>query len=225
MAFKIFNQIAEIVFGKPRSLCHMKAALVRKSYQALSCFPSHPIAVFLIRIAVRGPCGVCSSAQDFATRTSSRVEFTKLVTSCGTTYFTGQRSFSTLVTCFRYAGFTEPCAKLWSHFTATTGELCANECLGGLYQLNGDPPECAPGECIACGQQFQQDFDDISGSTPLKAGFTEQPAHACSLFYPVVHDPCPLRQNPTPAPVPKTSDASSLATSAAITMIWLLILR
>lgn len=115
---------------------------------------------------------MCSSAQDFATRTSSLVDFSKLVTSCGTTYFSSQRSFSTIVSCFRYAGFTEACATLLSHLIATNGELCAIECLGGLYQLNGDPPECAPGECIVCGEPFQKDFDVISGRTshPMEFG-------------------------------------------------------
>lgn len=173
-------------------------------------------------------CGVCSSAQDLAVRTSPRIDFAKLVVSCGTIYFARQRSFTTLVSCFRYAGMTEGCAKLWSHWTATNGELCVGECLGADVELNGDPPECALGECLACAQPFQQDLDDISGLTSWKSGFTERLARNCSLFFPVVHDPCPLKQDLTPAPTPPkpSSDAASCsrATSAAMTMIsWFLI--
>jgi hypothetical protein len=171
-------------------------------------------------ITHQGRCGVCSSAQDLAVRTSPNIDFAKLVISCGTTYYTGGSSFVTLVSCFRYAGFTKGCATLWSHWTATNGVLCVSECLGADTKLNGDPPECALGECMTCAKPFQQDLNDIAGRTSWKSGFTERLASACSVFYTVVHDPCPLRQEETPAPTPKTSAAaSSWATWAAITII------
>jgi hypothetical protein len=178
-------------------------------------------------ITHQGRCGVCSSAQDLAVRTSPLIDFAKLLISCGTIHFTGQRLFPTLVACFQFAGFTEGCATLWSHWTATNGEVCVSECLGVGSALNGDPPECALGECMACAEPFQNDLYDISGRTSFKSGFTERLAISCSIFYPVVHDPCPLREDETPAPTPKTSDAaSSWATWAAITMLsWFLIRR
>ncbi|KAI2506999.1 hypothetical protein MHU86_7384 [Fragilaria crotonensis] len=192
---------------------------------AMKTFETEDAVPSTASITHKGPCGVCSSAQDLAVRISSRDRMLKLAFSCGTMYYAGRRSFSTLVSCYRYAGFTEPCASLWSHLTATSGELCANECIGANSELNGDPPECALEECGACGQPFQQDFDDISGRAPWKSGFTEPRAHYCSSFYPLVHDPCPLRQDPTPAPVTKTSDtARSWGMSAAFTMVWLLFL-
>ena len=170
---------------------------------ALKNFETEDAVPSTASITHKGPCGVCSSAQDLAASISSRDRMLKLAFSCGTMYFTGLRSFSTLVSCYRYAGFTESCASLWSHLTATSGELCANECIGANTQLNGDPPDCALEPCGACAQTFKQDFDVISGRTPSKSGFTEPQANPCSSFYPVVNDPCPLRQVPTPAPTPK----------------------
>ncbi|KAI2506998.1 hypothetical protein MHU86_7383 [Fragilaria crotonensis] len=192
---------------------------------ALETFDTEDAVPSTASITHKGQCGACSSAQDFAARISLHDEFTKLAFSCGTMYYTGRRSFTTLVTCFRYAGFTESCATLWSHLTATSGELCAGECLGANPQFNGDPPECALEECGACGIEFKNVSDVLAGRAPWNSGFTEFLAHPCSSFYPVVNDPCPLRQEDrTPAPTPKTSDATSGgAMTAAFSMIWLLI--
>ncbi len=193
---------------------------------AVKTFETEDAVPSTASIIHKGTCGVCSSAQDLAARILLSDSMIKLAFSCGTMYYTGVPSFSTLVTCYRYAGFTEPCATLWSHMTATSGEMCASECLAANSQLNGDPPECAPEECGACGEPFKPVFDDISGFTPWKSGFTEALAHPCREYFPVVHDPCPLRQDPTPAPTPKTSDAASSCTlSAAFTIMWLLMQR
>ncbi|KAI2506997.1 hypothetical protein MHU86_7382 [Fragilaria crotonensis] len=193
---------------------------------AMKTFDTEDAVPSTASITHKGPCGVCSTAQDWATTILMRDEIFKLAFSCGTIYYTGQRSFSTLVSCYRYAGFTEECAKLWSHLTATSAELCVKDCLGADSQLNGDPPECALRECGACGQQFRPVFDEIEGRTTWKSGFTEPLAQSCSDFYPVVHDPCPLRQDPTPAPTPKTSGAaSSWVLSGAFTIMCLLMQR
>ena len=178
-------------------------------------------------ITHKGPCGVCSSAKDWATTITLRDELFKVAIACGTLYFTGGSTFDSLVACFQYAGYTEDCATLWSHLTATSAELCTNVCLDANSELNGDPPECALAECGECGQRYQPEFELIAGRTNRNSGFTEMLAHRCSEFYPVVHDPCPLlRKDPVPTPAPTASDAATLcASSAAFTMLLHLIGR
>jgi hypothetical protein len=193
----------------------------------MTTFASENAVPSTASITHKGPCGVCSSAQDWSISIVRRDEMFKVAYSCGTIYYTGGKSFDRLVTCFQYAGFTKDCATLWAHYSATSGELCVNECLGGDSQLNGDPPECALGECGACGEQFKPEFDIISGRTTSNSGFTEPLAHSCSDFYPVIHDPCPLVQkDPTHTPVLTATVSNAAAhcvTSAAITMLLPLI--
>ena len=151
----------------------------------------------------KGPCGVCSSAQDLSRRMVLRDEMPKIGTLCGTSYYVNGLSFEILVQCYvDTAGFTRDCAELWGHYTATNVELCL-ECLK-QDPYNGDPPECALNDCLACGEEFRSVFDRVAGRNQPKSGITEPIGRKCSEFYPVVHDPCPGQKLP-PTPSPATS--------------------
>jgi hypothetical protein len=106
-------------------------------------------------------CGVCSTAQDLATRMRTLYTLQSDATACGGGYVFS-RDFEALVSCYQKIGFTEDCARLWSHFAATSIALCAGVCAGNP-PLNGDPPECALGDCLTCQQDFEGDFNDLAG--------------------------------------------------------------
>lgn len=186
-------------------------------------------------------CGVCSTAQDFGTFivTYNALESETVV--CATSYFFS-KDFDELVTCFVEKGFTESCATLWAHFSATNAALCSTECLPddtGMTLVNGSPPECEPQACLTCQAAFRADFEAISGFVYTKAGITERIAYDCDAFYRVTHDPCvaagpapptvspapvappgvgtdePVAAAPTEAPVPAPSSARSYALGCA----------
>ena len=114
----------------------------------------------------------------------------------------GQKSFPTLVCLLPVCRFYGRVCQDYGVTGPQRMESCvSDECLGADVKLNGDPPECALGECMACAQPFQlKTLMYISGRTSWKSGYTERLASSCSVFYPVVHDPCPLRNRTlTPA--------------------------
>jgi hypothetical protein len=167
-----------------------------------------------------GPCGVCSSAQDLSRRMVLRDRMPAIGALCGTSYYLGGKDFDKLIVCFENEGFTKECSKLWAHFTATNGALCASPCLSAKPPYNGDPPECKLHECLTCGEQFIADFDRISGRTLMNSGMTENIARNCSDFFPVIHNPCPgldiSDDNKTSAPTNAPSDAPSMRNVASV---------
>ena len=65
-------------------------------------------------ITHKGPCGVCSSAQDLSRSMKLRNRLATIGTLCGTSYYLSGLSFETLVQCFEEtAGVTRDCAELW----------------------------------------------------------------------------------------------------------------
>jgi len=163
----------------------------------------------------QGPCGVCSSAQDFGARIATYGTLEIESIKCATKY-TFSRDFPTLVSCYSNLGFSDSCATLWGHYAATNGSQCASKCWpdsSGVTLLNGPAPACEPSECLTCQADFLKVFDKIAGIKFPKAGITERIAYECSDFYPVIHDPClgldeypSADDSPTPAETPaKTS--------------------
>ncbi len=192
---------------------------------AMQTFETEDAVPSTASITHKGPCGVCSSAQDWSRRIALRDRMANIGIVCGTDYFLGG-TFEGLINCYQEEGYTAECSTLWAHFTATNGMLCASVCITTKPPFNGDPPQCPLNECLTCGEPFQATFDLISGRTSKNSGFTEPIARNCSEFYPVVHDPCPGQTGPTPTPAPTTTTGSDaaplLATSAAFTMLWFL---
>jgi secreted trypsin-like serine protease len=136
-------------------------------------------------ITHQGPCGVCSSAQDLATRMKTLQTFHAEIATCQTVYSVLGKSFSALVSCLQQAGFTPDCATLWAHFAATELDVCSSKCqvISG-EPSNGPAPECALPDCLQCS--------------------VETVARPCSSIYPVVHDPCAgVNTSPTPSPTPR----------------------
>ena len=180
-------------------------------------------------ITHKGPCGVCSSAQDWSRRIALRDRMADIGFLCGIGFFTGG-TFEEVIQCYQNEGFSQGCSTLWAHFTATNGLICATLCINTEPSFNGEPPQCALNECLECGELFRQEFDFIAGRTSASSGVTEPIARNCSQFYPVVHDPCPGQEGapPTSAPTTTTSDAAShLGTPGALTLMsffigWLL---
>jgi hypothetical protein len=171
----------------------------------------------------KGPCGVCSSAQDLSRRMVLRDEMPKIGTLCGTSYYVNGLSFEILVQCYvDTAGFTRDCAELWGHYTATNAEFCFSQCLK-QGPFNGDPPECALNDCIACGEEISYEFDRVSGRNQPKSGITEPIGRKCSEFYPVVHDPCPGQKvPPSPSPTTTTSGgADQWGTAVALLVVMM----
>ena len=180
-------------------------------------------------ITHKGPCGVCSNAQDLSRRMVLRDDMPKIGVLCGTKYFTSNpRSFDELIQCYQDQGFTKDCATLWSHLTATNAVLCAGLCFGAKPPYNTDPPECDLNACLSCGVPFAQAFDAIAGRTQPNSGITENIARNCSEFYAVVHDPCPGQEAPATdeakAPTAAPSGAAPWRTSFAFVamslMMW-----
>ena len=172
-------------------------------------------------ITHKGPCGVCSSAQDLSRSMKLRNRLATIGTLCGTSYYLNGLSFENLVQCYEIEGFTRECSELLGHRVATSAELCALECLSNKGPLNGDPPECAFNDCLSCGNQFHAAYDRAAGRNQPKSGITEQIGRNCSEFYPVVHDPCPGQKAPPvlPTPSPITSGGVDQWGTAAALMV------
>jgi hypothetical protein len=102
--------------------------------------------------------------------------------------------FGTLEKCYMDMGYTDACATLWAHSAATSASECINFCFPdptlGYTILNGPPPTCESEACLTCTSVFTSVFDVISGRTLQNSGVSERIARACSVFYPVEHDPC-----------------------------------
>jgi hypothetical protein len=173
-------------------------------------------------ITHRGPCGVCSSAQDLSSRMKLRDKMSKIGTLCGTKYYVN--GFS-LTQCFvETAGFTRGCAELWGYYTVAVAELCGSQCQGDHGPANGDPPECTLNECFQCFEQFNFAFDRVAGRSLPNSGITEeeQVGRNCSEFYPIMHDPCPGQKAPptSPTPSPNTSGGTyQWGTTAALVVV------
>lgn len=178
-------------------------------------------------ITHKGPCGVCSNAQDLSRRMALRDEMPKIGVLCGTSYFlSSPRSFDVLIQCYQDEGFTRDCATLWSHLTATNAAKCAQYCLGSKPPYNTDPPECDLNECLSCGVSFAEAFEVIAGRTQQNSGITENIARNCSDFYAVVHDPCPGQEAPADeatAPTSAPSGATSWRTTLAFVVMGVMV--
>ncbi len=188
---------------------------------SMSTFATEDAVPSTASITHRGPCGVCSSAQDWSRRIALRDQMARIGIVCGTAYFLGG-TFDELITCYKDKGYTDECSTLWAHFTATNGMFCASLCITTKPPFNGDPPQCALIECLTCGEPFRVLFDSISGRTSMNSGFTEPIARNCSGFYPVIHDPCPGQFGPPPTPAPTTTGsyaAPLLPTTATFTIV------
>lgn len=109
-----------------------------------------------------GACGVCSNAQDLAVRMSTITTLQTQTITCATQFAFGG-TFERLIECYETLGFTNQCATLWAHFSASNAELCAGSCAGQTSTLFGDPPLCELGPCLSCSESFQADFDDLAG--------------------------------------------------------------
>ena len=147
-------------------------------------------------ITHQGACGVCSSAQDLATRMKTVDTFRQDIAACQTQ---GGQNFTELQTCIEEVGFTSHCANLWAHFAATEPEVCADKCQGIDFDapFNGPPPGCDLPECFQCTAVFiGDDLEQLAGRTMPNSGIVENVARPCTSFYPVVHDPCPVPKPP-----------------------------
>lgn len=162
----------------------------------------------------KGPCGVCSSAQDLSVRMKHVTDLASKTLPCAVVYKLDTQSssevrFAELFTCVKNLGFSDPCGELWAHYLATNGNLCASNCskgYTGVPVLNGDPPNCTLSECLQCSADiFQDDFDMLSGRTMSASGIIDAIARPCSTFYPVDQTSC-TSTLATAAPT-KTSDA------------------
>lgn len=175
----------------------------------------------------KNACGVCSSAQDLSTRMRTRESLQSKGVLCGTRYFIN-REFDKLIDCWQEEGFTRDCAYMWAHFTASNAALCAGKCLDQKPPFNGPPPECEVTDCLKCGDPFNSEFDLLAGRDQPRSGITENIGRQCSLFYPVVHDPCPGQAPPPTGPpvptmAPVRSAASQLQSSVTLVMTMLLV--
>jgi hypothetical protein len=156
-----------------------------QSFESLEDIPSHA------SLTHAGSCGVCSTAQDLSRRMALRHRMVSIGALCVAQYYLTGKIFDKLIQCIQDNGFTYECSKLWAHYTATSVELCSNECLIIQPPYNGEPPECEHHQCLTCTSQYIVDFERLGGRTQRKSGITEEVAWNCSEFYPVVHDPCP----------------------------------
>eukprot|EP00540_Astrosyne_radiata_P017432 CAMPEP_0116833406 /NCGR_PEP_ID=MMETSP0418-20121206/6418_1 /TAXON_ID=1158023 /ORGANISM="Astrosyne radiata, Strain 13vi08-1A" /LENGTH=356 /DNA_ID=CAMNT_0004462851 /DNA_START=32 /DNA_END=1102 /DNA_ORIENTATION=- len=180
----------------------------------------------------KGKCGVCSNANDVGLR-GSEIDFQQEILLCSLDYSlsgSNPNRFQALIDCMsdptKSIGFSEPCARLWAHYSALNFFLCSEPCASGLtgtISFNGPPPKCEPSDCRQCTIDLIQDiFDDLSGFTMNGAGFLEDIVYPCDEYYPIFHDPCigahsdgpadpnggGATNNPTPAPTPTSSAVS-----------------
>jgi hypothetical protein len=113
-----------------------------------------------------GPCGVCSNAIDLAVRMENIDTLKSASIGCGFDYAVGGNNFANLVTCYEKVGFTNPCATLWAHYTATNSKLCAAVCIptsDGIAMNDVTQPDCPYTACYNCSTSFGEDFNMLAG--------------------------------------------------------------
>jgi hypothetical protein len=150
----------------------------------------------------RGPCGVCSNAQDLAVRAETLDTMNPISVLCAATYVVDsdrENRFENLVDCYKTnTGFTDPCARLWAFFGQANAALCPDFCpvaLGNDIELNQPAPDCGLSACLACSaDSFEDDFNQLAGlwKSPYNAGFYDPVAYPCGFFYRLEEDfdPC-----------------------------------
>mmetsp|Transcript_19578 Transcript_19578/g.45586 ORF Transcript_19578/g.45586 Transcript_19578/m.45586 type:complete len:269 (+) Transcript_19578:219-1025(+) len=224
----------QIPTGPPTAVCAFQypdpTACIGKSYTIKQYDSFQQAEADNATVIHVGACGVCSNANDMAVRTGVDLQEESIL--CGVQYSLSGASnrFDELVSCFtnpETVGFTDPCGRLWAHYSATNSYLCNAACASGFegnVEVNKPPPMCALSDCIACGfSQFGLVMDDIQGFTRFRSGLLEDIIHPCNKTVPLVHDPCPGIQLivPTAAPSPTSSPsgASHLSTKATTVML------
>jgi hypothetical protein len=142
----------------------------------------------------RGACGVCSSAEDIWAKMETLDNISPRLTFCAVNYLTS-RDFQGMVDCVYDLGYSQPCSFMWTHYTIAGALLCASECLPDANNNvvgNLDPPECEYSDCIKCTtDSFDDEHYGFTGYSGLNGGVVDRsPSHNCSLYQPVMYDPC-----------------------------------
>ena len=168
----------------------------------------------------KGPCGVCSNANDLGVRMKTIETINPFSVACGLNYVSQnfKTRFDGLIQCYKDLGFTTDCATLWAHFGATNVALCAIRCVPGANNdviLNKAPPFCPLSDCISCSAtKFEEDFNALAGiwKSAYNAGMNDEIAYPCSYFYRTDLDPC-QGSAPTVSPAPSMA-ASTMSDSS-----------
>lgn len=143
-----------------------------------------------------GACGVCSNAQDVWTKMDTLDNIATRSVVCAVTYLMS-RDFNALLDCVSDLGWSKPCALQWAHYTIATTLLCSNECMpdsSNNVEGNGPPPACEYSSCFVCSwEKYPLDKAnyDLAGYSGPRGGVVDRGAsHKCSVYQPVVYDPC-----------------------------------
>jgi hypothetical protein len=133
--------------------------------------------------------------------------------------------FETLIECFTKVGFTLPCALLWAHFSAVTGEKCADVCAAvatnNLSVVEG-PPFCELTSCTACSAELMDStLNRLAGIWKLaeNAGFNAETPSNCSTFHSFDLNPCQGAPS-TSAPIQSKEKDSAAKSAASYSHQW-----
>jgi hypothetical protein len=124
------------------------------------------LAVENARVIHSGPCGVCSDAHDLAVRMEFIGTLKSQSISCGFEYIMSGQDFNSLIACYEAVGFTNPCATLWAHYTATNSALCAGTCIpenNDIAMNDLTQAKCPYSACYNCSVSFGSVFDLLGG--------------------------------------------------------------
>jgi len=97
------------------------------------------------------------------------------------------------VKCFEKAGFTSPCAVIWTYDALYDGHNCKDICLKDLFKpFNGPPPFCPLNACLQCDEDKAGPvFKAFAGATRRRSGIQSNIARPCAAVAQIDHTLCP----------------------------------
>ncbi len=155
-------------------VCSIEVSQDRRSY-TLATVPR--TGVQSSQVTHTGPCGLCSSLQDFHVY-ASETDWTDPVRSCGIMGISNGMVAN--ISCLEDIGFSSNCATIWYFNTLNTRTQCLDECLANL----NTPYVDAMGElnpCLECDErQSGPVFKQTSGRTRRNSAIPSAICRPCN---------------------------------------------
>lgn len=132
-----------------------------------------------------GPCGACSSLQDFAVYQNNR-DLTSSGRRCGFVSWLKPMGLS----CFKALGFSEPCAHIWLYNARNTGAHCFWVCMKSFFTFEkNNLDDGSLNACLACDEEKSGPvFKNVARRTRRNSGLTSEIERPSYEIAPLQHN-------------------------------------
>lgn len=134
-------------------------------------------------------CGLCSTTQDVAAY-MGLPDMTRIGKICA---IEALLNITWGVRCFERAGFTTPCAMIWTYDALYDGQHCRDICVKEILSpFNGPAPFCPLNACLQCDEDKSGPiFKAFAGATRRRCGLQSNIARPCASVAQLDHVLCP----------------------------------